>query len=76
MKNPALLLLLLLLSGCMTRGACGRAKMDSTGIPSDHVEQPAYYFLIPFTVAGDIVTSPVQAYLHFTDKGTEMDPWQ
>jgi hypothetical protein len=50
--------------------------MDAKGLPTDHVEQPGYYFLVPFTVAGDIVTSPVQAYLHFTGNGTEIDPWK
>ena len=66
MKNFAPLILLVFFSGCMTRGACGRAKMDSKDSPTDHVERPGYYFLIPFTVVGDIVTAPVQAYLHFT----------
>lgn len=50
--------------------------MTAAGIPSDHVEQPAYYLLVPLTIPGDIITSPVQAYLHFTGKGTEIDPWQ
>ena len=72
----ALMLALVCAGGCMTRGVCGHAKMNSQGIPSDHVQLPAYYFLVPFTIAGDIVTSPVQAYLHFTGKGTEIDPWQ
>ena len=70
------LLALLNLCGCMTRGVCGRAKMNTQGIPSERVEQPGYYFLAPLTLAGDIVTSPIQAYLHFTCKGTEIDPWR
>ena len=72
----AALFTLLSLCGCMTRGVVGHAKMNKDGIPTEHVEQPGYYFLVPFTVVGDVVTFPIQACLHFTSKGTDVDPWQ
>ena len=69
-------LILLSLCSCMTRGTIGHARMTRDGIPSSRVEQPAYYFLVPLTVLGDVVTFPIQLYLHFTGKGTDIDPWQ
>ncbi len=76
-RNSILLLLLLpCMSGCMTGSVCGKAKMDSDGIPQDHVARPGYYALVPLTVVGDIVTFPIQAVCHFAYEGHEGDPWQ
>ncbi len=68
--------LLPLLSGCMTSSVCGKARMDSEGIPQDRAVRPGYYALVPLTVAGDVVTFPVQAVCHFAYKGHEGDPWK
>ena len=65
----------LTLCGCMTYCTCGKAKMDSEGIPSQHVERPGFYALVPVTFAGDVVTFPFQAWWHFAYKDTEYDPW-
>ncbi len=50
--------------------------MDSEGIPQDRAVRPGYYALVPLTVAGDVVTFPVQAVCHFAYKGHEGDPWK
>jgi hypothetical protein len=70
------LLLLPAMSGGMTASVCGKAKMDSEGIPQDHVARPGYYALVPLTVVGDVVTFPVQAGFHFAYQGTDGDPWR
>jgi hypothetical protein len=73
--HSALLLLLLpALSGCMTRSVCGKARMDSDGIPQDRAVRPGYYALVPLTVVGDVVTFPIQAGCHFAYEGHEGDP--
>jgi hypothetical protein len=78
-KNFILLfgsLSLLAASGCMTRGVHGKATMTSDGMPKETVQRPALYLLVPLTVAGDIITLPVQACLHYNYKDTEADPWR
>jgi hypothetical protein len=80
MKTVAVFLLVALLigsNGCMTYSAVQRAKGKPnrfTGHQPDQ-SQPGYYALLPVTVAGDIVTSPVQLvgfgclYLHVAITG-------
>ena len=74
MKTIVSFLLIALLvssNGCMSYSAVQDAKghqdktmwlgREPTSGASDNKSHPGYYFLLPLTIPGDIVTSPIQA---------------
>jgi hypothetical protein len=69
-----LICLLITTNGCMTMTTVGNAKgithqNEKGDVVVDEKPKPGYYALIPFAVAGDIVTSPIQLIMVLMMRG-------